>query len=214
MCGWPGVKRPNMAAKPFVKRTRTKRRCKRRYRLTLRGRRALQANIRRTRPWQKATGPRTPEGKARSSRNALKHGRRSREAIAEQRTGAGFLRMVEGMADLDGADLDYAWQAVKARDSGQPVPPEATKRWLEQSRSGTVKIVKGSEQQIRHGDRLGWGRKLLAKLDRVLAQQGKDGPSLVEQARRTRLVGTDSPARIARIGRRGRSLAETTSETG
>lgn len=209
-----GREAANMTAKAFVKRTRTKRRRKRRYRLTLRGRRALQANIRRTRPWQKATGPQTPEGKARSSRNALKHGRRSREAIAEQRTTGGFLRMVEGMADLDGADLDYAWQAVKARDSGQPVPAEAKRSWDRQSRTAAVNIVKGCEQQIRHGDRLGWGRKLLAKLDRILAQQGKDGPSLVEQARRTRLVGTDSPARITRIGRRGRSLAETTSETG
>lgn len=34
-------------------------------------RRAKQAeNIRRWKPWKKSTGPRTPEGKARSSRNA------------------------------------------------------------------------------------------------------------------------------------------------
>jgi len=38
-------------------------------------RRARQAALIRTwKPWQKATGPRTPEGKARASRNAYKGG--------------------------------------------------------------------------------------------------------------------------------------------
>lgn len=34
--------------------------------------------IRRWKPWQQATGPRTTEGKRRSAKNALKHGCRSR----------------------------------------------------------------------------------------------------------------------------------------
>jgi hypothetical protein len=40
-------------------------------------RRAAQAqNIRKTRPWLKATGPRTPAGKAKIIYNAFKHGHR------------------------------------------------------------------------------------------------------------------------------------------
>lgn len=35
------------------------------------------AHIRRTQPWLKTTGPKTIEGKARSSRNAYKHGFRT-----------------------------------------------------------------------------------------------------------------------------------------
>ena len=39
--------------------------------LTAEGRAALVAAILRSRPWLKSTGPRTPEGKARSARNGL-----------------------------------------------------------------------------------------------------------------------------------------------
>lgn len=39
-------------------------------------RKAQAENIRRTRPWLKATGPRTPAGKAKIIYNAFKHGQR------------------------------------------------------------------------------------------------------------------------------------------
>jgi hypothetical protein len=36
-------------------------------------------------PWEKSTGPRTEEGKLKSSQNAFKHGRRSRTMIEVNR---------------------------------------------------------------------------------------------------------------------------------
>lgn len=46
--------------------------------ITPEGREALRHAAMVHRPWDKSTGPRTPEGKAKASRNALKHGLRAR----------------------------------------------------------------------------------------------------------------------------------------
>ena len=46
-------------------------------RWTAEARAAQSERIRRQRPWLHATGPKTPEGKRKVSRNALKHGARS-----------------------------------------------------------------------------------------------------------------------------------------
>jgi len=54
-------------------------------------RKARQAEMmRRLRPWEKSTGPKTSKGKAKSSGNARKHGLRSQPAkdIAKARTNA------------------------------------------------------------------------------------------------------------------------------
>jgi hypothetical protein len=47
------------------------------YRLTPAGLASLRASARRARPCKRSTGPRTPDGKARSRLNATKHGERS-----------------------------------------------------------------------------------------------------------------------------------------
>lgn len=44
------------------------------------------ALIRATRPWEHSTGPRTPEGKRRSSRNAVRGGQREQEREGLRRT--------------------------------------------------------------------------------------------------------------------------------
>jgi len=49
-------------------------------------RRARQAALIRTwKPWARASGPRTPEGKAKASRNATKHGGRSAQTLEQLR---------------------------------------------------------------------------------------------------------------------------------
>jgi len=62
------------------------------------GRLRLRIAARRNRPWEHSTGPRTAKGKATSSRNATKHGMRSREAVAERREMAEFARFIRELA--------------------------------------------------------------------------------------------------------------------
>lgn len=54
------------------------------YHLSPEGRETLRLSIRKNRPWERSTGPRTDAGKKRCSQNALKHSRRSRRAIKKR----------------------------------------------------------------------------------------------------------------------------------
>jgi len=77
---------------------------KRAYRLSPEGLAALRASARRVRPWAHSTGPRTEAGKARSSRNALKHGLRRAGVIAAQRELARAIRVLDAAAAAGAAD--------------------------------------------------------------------------------------------------------------
>jgi len=67
----------------------------RRYRLSPDGLRALRETIRRNRPWEKSTGPRTEDGKARAKVNAVTHGERMALAEAQR---AARVRMLRELA--------------------------------------------------------------------------------------------------------------------
>ena len=108
-----------------------------RYHLSDEGRERLRTAIARRQPWKKSTGPKTAAGKARSARNALKHGARSRATIALVRLGQAMERADAFRASvtpdtsslarasaLAGVELelryaeDYATDLVEAGDAG------------------------------------------------------------------------------------------------
>ena len=67
---------------------------RRSYKLTPDGLARLRASIQRTKPWLRGKGPRSVEGKKRSSMNAFRHGLRSDRVIEIQRGLAELLRLL------------------------------------------------------------------------------------------------------------------------
>jgi len=65
---------------------------KRRYRLSARGKAALRAAIRKTKPWEHSTGPRTIEGKLVMRLSAIKHGYYSRMPLPDAAAFKAFMK--------------------------------------------------------------------------------------------------------------------------
>jgi hypothetical protein len=65
------------------------------YRLIPEGLASFRAAAARTRPWERSTGPRSTEGKARSNRNAWKHGERAADTIRTRRLVAALLTKID-----------------------------------------------------------------------------------------------------------------------
>ena len=57
--------------------------------------------IRRWRPWEKSTGPRTPEGKARSSRNRWRGGQREQFRTLMRELNTVFDEQTEALDDVE-----------------------------------------------------------------------------------------------------------------
>ena len=62
------------------------------------------AAIRQWRPWEQATGPRTPEGKARVARNGDRGGQRRRERMMLQALRAGLRAQQDALGRLSGTE--------------------------------------------------------------------------------------------------------------
>ena len=67
---------------------------RRSYELTREGLTRLRASIQRTQPWLRSPGPRSVQGKERSSMNALRHGMRSARVVAIRREVNKLLRVI------------------------------------------------------------------------------------------------------------------------
>lgn len=55
--------------------------------------------IRRWKPWEKSTGPRTDEGKAKSAGNSRKHGARSKQAIESGKLVRAYIKLCKECVD-------------------------------------------------------------------------------------------------------------------
>jgi hypothetical protein len=92
-------------------------------------RRARQAAaIRASQPWRKSTGPRTAEGKARSSANALKHGNRSRASIERRREDRRILECSAGNLAIAKHVLATLRDPAIARENACQIPALRTSR--------------------------------------------------------------------------------------
>ena len=95
----------------------------RKYRLSARGRRSLQATIRRNQPWLWSTGPRSEVGKNRSRMNVFRHGARSADARRDERAAVELIELVSRL--IASCVCDDAANPSSAETLGAPPRPKA-----------------------------------------------------------------------------------------
>ena len=111
------------------------------------------AAIYRIRPWEKATGPKTPEGKARSSRNSWKHGRYTANAIRDRRRYKAKTRWAKAALKLMNARHD---QEYRPRVGGSALRREG---------EATESIIKALRQLAKWADPDPQWAKMLEELN-------------------------------------------------
>jgi len=120
-------------------------------------RRARQAAaIREWQPWRNASGPRTPEGKSRSARNALKHGHKSRAYVEMLREDRRILRLAAGTIAIAKVSL----RALQAPSFSAGLPAMARKSQARVSGvvSAEAQQAKAEAPRAKPGHRIGIGR--------------------------------------------------------
>lgn len=105
--------------------------------LTDQGRQKLREEALRRRPWEHSTGPRTAAGKAKVSRNAVKHGYWSREAVQARREGRVVPLAPEprGRTDLRRMYITRLVRMVRCDDAGDYDPVEVVDEVLRRAMS-------------------------------------------------------------------------------
>ena len=172
---------------------------KRRYRLSPEGLQSLRSAVHRVRPWRRSTGPRTRAGRARSAQNALKHGRRSQAAIAEQRCLWGWGRLMSAALAYDVAELTLIRTYQNCRDKGMDLSGEYVERYEADASAARLRILKNAMHLVRWGDPTGLGRLFLVNIQQFLRRNGGTCPSLVATANQIRLIGSPAELRVAPV---------------
>ena len=140
---------------------------------------------------KKSTGPKTPEGKAKSSMNALRHGLRSQKAVLPSENQEDFNQVHAGLQDLyqpqTVAEQDLVEQAVLSKWKLVRAEKLETDCYLEAEDAGQKSIILNRITQIQTRLERSYF-KAYKELERIKAARAKAAPQ-AHAARRPRPTG-------------------------